>query len=133
MWVCDLCLEVNDDEHAKCIKCGEPKAPELRLADEIRDLQQPPPDGRRPEAAGYVPTTPLIIPNSTTVSPSLVRTGIIILALGWLILVGVLVFSIADPPVVSPLTSSMSSAAANAAAMRTPSSFGTARSCGSSS
>ena len=116
MWVCDLCLEVNDNEHVKCIKCGEPKAPELKLADEIRDLQQPPPDGRRPEAAGYVPTTPLIIPNSTTVSPSLVRAGIITMALGWLILVGILVFSLTNPPAVPPITASMSAAAANASA-----------------
>jgi len=124
MWVCDLCLEVNDNEHVKCIKCGEPKAPELKLADEIRDLQQPPPDGHRPEAAGYIPTSPLIVPSSTTVSPSLVRGGFITLAVGWAILVAVLLFSIAKPP--TPSTTVTPAGAASTATSSAPSSAASA-------
>jgi len=99
MWVCDLCLEVNDDEHAKCIKCGEPKAPTLKLAEEIKQVQDTATLGYKPVAAGYIPTTSLVVPNSTTVSPNLVRNGLIALAVGWAILVTVLVFSIVNPPV----------------------------------
>jgi len=105
MWVCDLCLEVNDDEHAKCIKCGEPKAPTLKLADEIKQIQDTATLGYKPVAAGYIPTTSLVIPNSTTVAPKLVRSGLIALAVGWAILVTVLVFSIVNPPAPAPAPS----------------------------
>jgi hypothetical protein len=99
MWICDLCLEVNDDDHTKCIKCGEDKAPQVKLADEIRSVQQSSAFGVTPVAQAYLPTTSLIIPSSTTVSPKLVRGGLITLAAGWVILLIVLAFSVVNPPV----------------------------------
>ena len=112
MWVCDLCLEVNDNEHVKCIKCGEARPPQLKLADEIRETQKPASTDFRNTAANYIPKTPLIIPNSTTVSPALVRGGIITMAIGWLILVAILAFSLVNPPTVSPTASASAASAA---------------------
>lgn len=86
MWICDNCLEINDDQATLCAKCGEDRPHDLSLKEEIAALK------------GGVPTLSsstlsstqvdlLIVDESTNSSPTVIRIGLVLIGMTWITVV----------------------------------------------